>query len=855
MAPFKAQLPGSQKITSFFSRFTIPKERRPDPETIENEIVVASSRSDSQQSAGSQHDHAAAPQKRKRSVNDADGLPRSVRKETGSSPKRGRAAAPLPLTACNDNASLVENSVEIVPTLDSLDCDSPTMQPIMADSPKAPAWSPLADRTKSIDSPGPALSALDFRTTTASLTTRPPASSSLSAVSTAPKSSAPSTNALRSSTSSRRIMKDGLKAIANSDSDMSDDSSDGGLADPGSFFARRRKISPVSSKSVAASRGTRLLDTSRYKKSAPSYQSPPRKVYRHSLASLSREGQKMREAEASIASMKQAVEDSKQREEEAERQAAMGLDVDGDTAALLDWASDDEEGERRVKALQRVEALHATDDYHFFLDSEPLFPDSPFPVEALPNEPWRSLFATDMSREQACISGFAAEMVAHFPLPMAITNWLAQQLLHEQNETLCEAYVDILRASSAHPEFMSDTVASLSSMYKTRSLFEHDWKDPVRRGLPAGLDYVLNVVQFCAPASDGVVPEAEPLKTIEAFLDLAMMNLDRYVKQDISVSLTLAKCIEELLDSLWEGAFEKLVSGVLGMLDETQANLTLQHRCCLVASLPSRTARSYQLRRRIALDTFVAKDDRAKAKAVGWDWLGAIHRSLRSREEFDVKESTDFDILLPMVEVLDIAVAAGFTDYDELHTPHIEHEKRLGSLFAKAPPLTQVAISHNDKLDAIVAELQYMKSKIQHEATHLRRQEVKAALDRSIARIETSVRTRPKPKKSVFGNEPKQARFDRKRLTTVDEPVRKIAKAQGQEKGPVTTPEDDDLPIRPGIDDIERTPSPEKRRGRQMSQSAHERTELKEIEMNDAELEDASSDDFHTAYEISQPRI
>ncbi|KAF2209262.1 hypothetical protein CERZMDRAFT_100468 [Cercospora zeae-maydis SCOH1-5] len=735
-------VPGSQKITSFFSRFVIPKDRRPDSSIVGDEIVVAS--------------------------------------PPAKSPPRYN------VNAVDDGASNLTSPR-----------DSSSRTPSTLSPKRRLATGMVVARSSSPQSPNailhPHIASLKLPSATTTTAAPPGVSPSL-----------PTSSLHVSTSSSRRIVKDGVPAVANSDSDMSDESSGEELADPRSFFSKRRRLSPETGESPP---GTGLSDRERQKKFLQTRpQSPPKKVYKHSLASLTREGQRMREAEASIASMKQALEDSKKRDVEAERQAILGLDNKLDADAMLECASDDENGERKLKALQRVEALQAADVYHFFLDTAPLFDDVPFPTECLPNEPWSSLYATDASREQACISGFAAEMAVHFPLPMAITSWMAQQLLHEQREALCEAYVEIIRVSCANHNSVSDTIASVSSMYKTRSLFENKYKTPEQRGLPAGLKHVLKVVTFCAPMSDSVVPEAEPSKTLEAFLDMSMMNLDAHVQKELGLSLALSSCIENLLATISEQAYERLIRGAISMLHGTDEDLTPRFRCCLVQSLPSRTERACHLRRRLALSVLLPEDGRNTATMGDRDWLACIQQSLRTGKEFDIRESADFDLLVPLVEVLDIAISAGFTDYHVLH-PRSEptSDTKAQAMFAQLPKLSEAAKWHNSRIDAIVSELEYMKASIQHEATHLRRQELKAALERLVNRLEASVRTRPKPKKGVFADEPKQARFDRSLLRKHHSKSGKSA-AERNDGDDITSMTDtcksNELPSRPEVVDI-----------------------------------------------------
>lgn len=453
--------------------------------------------------------------------------------------------------------------------------------------------------------------------------------------------------------------------------------------------------------------------------------------------------------------MEMEVEESKQRDALAEDQE----DDKFDREAFLDMAIDDDQREELLVALDRTEALKAVNHYHFFLDDQPKWPNSPFPVASLPDEPWVGLYRDDQSRAEACVSGLAAELAERFPLPMNITMWFASQLMHETSEILCEAYVEILRVSSKHHHdtSMSDTIASLTSRYHTRSFFEHESRDQNKEALPMGLQYVLRTLQFCAPASDGVVLDATPTTTCAAFLDLALLSVDVLVREDIKLSETVANCIQDMLDVLPETSFQSLVAEVLGTLFMPR-ELSPLIRCRAIAALPCNTLRAYIIRRRLALECFSNVSDREMAGSE--DWLASILHTLRRQTELQISEQMDYDYLMAMIAVLDIAVASGFTDYSSLMPP-LPPVQTAGSLrFSKPQPLSEAERDHNQQIDSLVEQLQSMMSRVKDSGTsHLGRTQAKSLMEGVVVRLDTCVRTRQRPKKSVF-NRGKQTRFE-----------------------------------------------------------------------------------------------
>ncbi|KAF2160124.1 hypothetical protein M409DRAFT_60234 [Zasmidium cellare ATCC 36951] len=802
MAPPKG-VKSNGLISNFFKPFITQKAPNSLPQEIGDEIVVAARPPLSQQhqqqptetcasqtkttptkrkpgrprkspassvSKSSQSDGSHTPKRRGRprkhplpsspSQSSHDGVKKSSRpvgrpRKTESQRQRdeqlgGSASSPIQLSETKSerfNINPLTDEADITPTEDS------PFRPA-GDSPKqriakgVAALSPSPPRKTTTEMPAPPLPQPQFGTPADKT---PNASfSSISTLTTVPNSQA-SSFPVSSSTSSRRIVSDGLQGVTGSDSESED------LEDIQTVYAnKRRKLSQDDGVKAAApkqpppQKNTRLSDQEKSKNFFKAFpRSPAKPVLKNSLASLLADHEKDQMADATIASLESAVEESKKQEEREQALEDAGYDGDAIVAAA---GSDSEDREKVIMALARTEALHKKGDYHFFLDPEPLHTNSPFPTESLPDEPWARIYRNDVSRREACVSGFAAELAAKFPLPMTVTSWMACQLQYEQSEELCEAYVEILRASGHDDQSISDTWGSLNSIYKARSLFENNWREHVKTALPRGLSYMVRLISFRAPSIDNVVSEASPNSTCAAFLDLTLMNVDELVKADISLSLLIADCIEDMLDALSEHSFHKLIPLVVGTMF-SPSDLPEFARCRAIAALPASTPRAHKIRRRLALEYFNTTEKKACDPP---DWPKSIIHTLKSKLEFHISESTDYALLTALTTVLDIAIDAGWTDYSLLAP-----RESTGPWGERQPP-SAAETKHNKDIDAITDVLKILASRIRDAGTsHLRRTETKSAIEQVMARLQFCVRSRARPTKDVFDEKVmKQARFD-----------------------------------------------------------------------------------------------
>ncbi|KAK4508726.1 hypothetical protein PRZ48_002465 [Zasmidium cellare] len=790
MAPKKGDVRKNGLISNFFKPFISQNSK---PQEIGDEIVVAARPPSSQQptetnasqttttpskrkpgrprkspqsSASSQTDGTQTPKRRGRPPKNPSSASSSQSSQNGVK-KRGRprktesqqqrdeqlggsASSPIQLSETKSerfNINPLTGEADITPTKDSPfrpAGDSPTRRIVSG----VAALSPSPPR-QTADMPAPPIPPPQFGTPA----DKPPDASfsSISTLTSVPKSSQASSFPVSSSTSSRRIITDGLQGVTGSDSESDN------LDDFQTVYAnKRRKVSGDEGVKVAApkqpppKKSTRLSDQDRDRKFFKAFPpSPVKPVLKNSLASLVAEREREQLADATIASIESAVEESKRQEAREKELEDGGNNKEAIVAAA---GSDTDDRERIKMALSRTEALQDKSDYHFFLDPEPLHARSDFPTDSLPDEAWSRIYRNELSRREACISGFAAELAAKFPLPMSVTSWMACQLQYEKSEELCEAYVEILRASGHHDQSISDTWGSLNSVYKTRSLFENNWKQHVKTDLPRGLTYTIQLVSFRAPAIDSIVSEAPPHSTCAAFLDLALMNIDELVKIDIGLSLHVADCIEEMLDSLSEDSYQKLIPLVVATMF-SPSDLPEFARCRAISSLPASTPRAHKLRRRLALEYFNTTSKKAHDPP---DWPKSIIHTLKTSPHFHVNESTDYTLLMSLTTVLDIAIDAGWTPY-ALLTP----TQPTGPWGERALP-NPSETKHNQDIDALHDTLKATASRIRDAGTsHLRRTETKSLIEQVMARLQFCVRSRARPQRGVFDEKvKKQARFD-----------------------------------------------------------------------------------------------
>lgn len=748
MAPMKRDGPPNRNIRDFFKPFTIPKSRIPVYEDEEDEIVVATSTPKNEPS----------PDQPQQSVlngeEDDEPFPSSQASESSvlssalsiltakeRTPKASQAS-PSKLPARpgpqqNGHASNARNlpssqqrrvmtAVEIpaLPTSQQKQLHSSS-----SDLPTAPPKLPIPHTTAA---------ATSF--------------SSISTLSSVPMST---------QSSSRRVLKNGIQAVTNSDSDSvessgssrGDEESSSGddLVDISAFIPRKK--ARLEEADVKQRQSARLSGDN---KTVGSVRTPgkggvplPEKkvVYKYGLAAMVKQRQREEEAAARMREAETQFEES-QRMRERER------DEEDDTAVDLQAvvANEGDDGGRMMRAMQRTETADDEQAFYYIRDARSdTPPDTKFPSHAfgdahtfmaqkLQDEGWRT---------QACLTGFLSEVAARGELPDAARDWFASRLLHEKRGDLREAYACILESCKISGTGKDSTLPTrLSDYYVLSKNAVESVKAPRNPASTASssldaLDSVLRVVRhFGSQCGDEAIASS--------ILEFVYARIDARVAGDTALKCAIEDAIEYLLQrvSSHDDMFTKLKQAF------HHSGYSTQLKCNAIASLPALSEHSHALQRRLAISLVTSQQTVAAPNTSPANATAILH-ALRNAPQFHISDATNYSFLNPLLTILDLALDAGFYEQDYRTPAPSSPPKTIlkPSISTSATASeTPAETAFNAQIDAFITQLTLMASRIKDAGTtHLRRSEAKHALERLVRRLEFAVRSRPRKRGGVFG--------------------------------------------------------------------------------------------------------
>lgn len=563
---------------------------------------------------------------------------------------------------------------------------------------------------------------------------------------------------MSSQSSSRRIVKNGVQAVTNSDSaSMSSSSSDDELVDLDSFAPRkkRRLTPPVVDRhsGLDATKPTRssarVSGEQEKRRAEDSWRplSPPPKVkYKHSLFNMVKQNAREAASEANIAQAEAEMLELERLEEQ--RRNVLGNTVETKSMAK-EFAQDSDEEERMLMAMERTEVLKGEEKFFFFRNETKHWTETEFPTSGL--EKYGLRFLRDESKRQhACTSGFLAIVASQRGLPERLVTWIHSESLRESSEQLCESYVAILDALVKGHYDIPDLAFSLSEQYPGRTL--RDAEDPVHfdggNFVPQNLKFTLNMMAVLAPHKPSVDQAC-------ALAELILLNNDENVRGDMDIQTHIEHAIHAILapsasDEDLEVVYRETTRQILHASSISRHILSRA-----IVSLPATTTKLQRLRRKLALrillDASINEDIDVTSPSTGVRLLLRI----KKHDSFSITETTNYTLLHSLIDLVDIAIDVGFSDLSFLKkNDQASHQDgfRAKSVFGHATTAQSPAEkSFNAQIDDIISHLRSMGSKIRDAGTsHLKRTEAKSALERLIVRLEYAVRTKPRPRKGVF---------------------------------------------------------------------------------------------------------
>ncbi|KAG8628919.1 hypothetical protein KVT40_002784 [Elsinoe batatas] len=521
----------------------------------------------------------------------------------------------------------------------------------------------------------------------------------------------------------------------------------------------------------------RRRPTKRQRTGAASYPTPPKQNATKDIQSTLARLRKHEEVEQNIKDMDEQVRQRQERNEAMEKILDNGADNDGELAATVDQALDnDQDGGYRVKrALKAMGAMEHEVRFHFFDtvfevdESRQKFPGSMGKADY-----WVELLNDDRKREQAAESGFIADMCRYKPLPAELQEWFLGEIIFEEREHLSHAYVQILVECAQHETTASalDLVMLRDSM--TRLGARNDIvdecyvgeEDPstfeARRKAKIGRQGLFNFLGLLSQLKDKLTME-----TLSAALFYCCLIL---VDNDVSQVPRLLGRTEQTVSDLFEGLPQSEKETLTHNLADNLLN-RLNHPVLvsrLLTRIPSTNTTVALFKRQAA---FLATTDcfpKAEHLSSRACWR-EIQKAIES-DNFKSNDKTDYASLAARFAILDLAIGPGFSSFSFLPpTPSPDHhldattttppeptavQDKRHSFFQnrKAPegPCEEEQ-AFNDMVQWVVKRAKKIDNGIRDAgAVALRKTECKGVIEGMVRRLEGQVRTRKKKERAIF---------------------------------------------------------------------------------------------------------
>ncbi|KIN01501.1 hypothetical protein OIDMADRAFT_54617 [Oidiodendron maius Zn] len=407
------------------------------------------------------------------------------------------------------------------------------------------------------------------------------------------------------------------------------------------------------------------------------------------------------------------------------------LDLLGSVVA----SREDGEIQRVTRAIKRTEATLAEHRWYFFDTRGDASKEKrqPFPTKSVPAA-WKTELLDSKSRYQTFVSGFAEDMVSCGKvLPDEIFLWMLDELCREPSDPLRSSYSNVLRECPAQ-------VLRLVGPERIQSLFKGLGGSPIgtsisqkihtRTGLvdPYGRykwDRLRAVVKFLGQVARNLQQSARVF-TISMLLRL---SIDRVVFDNIDVFDQVQDSIGRLCrhtpDDSWEACCEEICSCIFECVEP--ATLRLQSVECV----PSISSRTHDLKRRLAMCFYFNDISYSLKHSHSLMDLGQFITRLED-PTFDLTLPVDYRELTALVSLLDIAVDDARPIGIDLNDR--DQERRFNKDI--------------DDLAATIKDL--MKSIGNPGAAFISKIEAKEALELVAQRISDTLRSKPKPRDTVF---------------------------------------------------------------------------------------------------------
>ncbi|KAF2425814.1 hypothetical protein EJ08DRAFT_384111 [Tothia fuscella] len=556
------------------------------------------------------------------------------------------------------------------------------------------------------------------------------------------------------SAASKRVVSHGEEVVKGSDTDTASDSEledISSILNRGKTNASRSKI-PVNGsiqKSPMSVRTQRSFDSRAF-----SNMKKPRKAYQNSLAVIVAKTRETSAKQAKVEEIKAQLQ--KQASPDTPSPALLNRE---DISSLLDGAqSAGEEGQSRrvIDALARTDALETREVWHFFGPPPKTWMSVHFPSMSMNSLRYSEIFNDPARRKENFLSGDITDLASKVELPPELLRWMLDQVCIEKSSNLVWAYIQTLKA-------VPQQIDSLCTPAAIQLIFRAVGVRPLALNTMS-LVTPTEVVLDCKPNVHGnnlslVIDLLGALATslsidsqVLAINLLIRASFDEGVLIDGDLCVRIQETLATLIEAIPEQLFDDVSHNIGKSLYSSIASPILRYQ--LVAQFPCHTQQTHSFRRRLALAFALSSprwlnDDMTKPNIIFH-----ILSSISDSPVYKIRPTTDYVVLRATLNLLDIAIDMGFTDFSSQTNVKSSPapQTKYGMPKKEEDPRET---KFNEDIDKVAQEIRAITSRIiDTGATQMRRTEAKSAADRIIQRLECAVRTKGKKPTDLFSLKP-----------------------------------------------------------------------------------------------------
>lgn len=405
--------------------------------------------------------------------------------------------------------------------------------------------------------------------------------------------------------------------------------------------------------------------------------------------------------------------------------------------------------ERLFNAVERTDALATEHTWSMFrsTSSPPgISPTESFPGDVLWSDNWFECLEEPAARDRACLSGYVAEKAAEDISPDKLVTWTFDSIAGEPRDDLRNCYVRVVKAASQRwtprnltPSRVEEAFCRLGAdaeIVKCTSKIKPELRAPADRNSTSNNALVSTIEMLLDLSADMT------LETLSRFVALLMrLTIDSHLMSNSRISLAVEDAISRLLGHSEEHVSTSIAQCILQDIGIRVQDPYLQTHA-LKHILPT-SAAAASLRIRLAtlflLGPTNDNTNTPKLSSTPEIKLQNLTTHLLHDPRYDITHPTyhttpfNYPLLSSLISIFDTALSNGGPPTGPFPDPSAER-----AFNAEVDTLTE-------RVRCIIASI------ADTGASHMRRTEAKEALNALHFRLLYGVRTKMRPKRSVFG--------------------------------------------------------------------------------------------------------